>query len=274
MAALTAPRSTVRFGDQVLNPQFNFPIKASTKCQQGGIAVIDAGYIAPGRTALGLVPLGIFDSPPPAGIDNSSGAAGALTAAVRRGCFPFVNSSAGDAIAQANVGQPCYIVDEQTVALTDGNGTRSYAGIVMQVDSAGVWVEIGAILPPVGLLPFPVGVLTIPVSLAALLVGGGTFLQLGALGFAGRIKAIGYAPQVAGAGAGASFAINASIAGTPTTGGVATVTLANSGAGAAFVAGTAITGANTFTASQAITLVNAAGTVFSAGSGAIVIQLG
>jgi hypothetical protein len=273
MTALTATRSVQRFGDPVQNPQFNFPIKAATKCFQGGIAVLDAGYIAPGRTATGLIAIGIFDDQAPLGIDNTSGSAGALTAGIRRGAFPFVNSAAADAIAQANVGQLCYIVDDQTVALTDGNGTRSPAGIILQVDSAGVWVEIGGIFPA-SLLPSPSMILTVPVTLAGLVVGGGTFAQLGALGFAGRIKSVAYVPAVAGAGAGATFACNAQIAGVSTTGGVATITLANTGFGAAPVAGTPITAANTFTAAQAITLVNAAGTVFTGGSGAFLITLG
>jgi hypothetical protein len=144
MAALTSTRSTQRFGVNAVEPSFNFPIKAATKCIQGGIAVIDAGYVCPGRTALGLIAAGVFDSTPPAGIDNTGGAAGALTAPVRRGIFKFANSAAGDAIAQADVGAPCFIVDDQTVAKTDGINTRSFAGVIMQVDSDGVWVEIGA----------------------------------------------------------------------------------------------------------------------------------
>jgi hypothetical protein len=34
------------------------------------------------------------------------------------------------------------VVDDQTVAKTNGSSTRSVAGIVRQVDSDGVWVEI------------------------------------------------------------------------------------------------------------------------------------
>jgi hypothetical protein len=72
--------------------------------------------------------------------------AGAISARVRRGIFKFANSSAGDAIAQANVGVDCYIVDDQTVALTSGPNTRSRAGKVTEIDAdGGIWVEVGGV---------------------------------------------------------------------------------------------------------------------------------
>ena len=33
------------------------------------------------------------------------------------------------------------MVDDQTVAKTDGTGTRSAAGVVVNVDALGVWVD-------------------------------------------------------------------------------------------------------------------------------------
>jgi len=62
---------------------------------------------------------------------------------VRPGVFKFANSANGDLIAQANVCADCYIVDDNTVALTDGGGTRSRAGKIVGVDSDGVWVVVG-----------------------------------------------------------------------------------------------------------------------------------
>jgi hypothetical protein len=41
----------------------------------------------------------------------------------------------------ADVGKQCYLVDDQTVAKTDGTNTRSPAGFVRDVDADGVWVE-------------------------------------------------------------------------------------------------------------------------------------
>ena len=71
------------------------------------------------------------------------GANGAISVQVKRGTFKYGNSSAGDLIAQADVGADCYIVDDQTVAKTNGSSTRSVAGKIIAVDADGVWVKIG-----------------------------------------------------------------------------------------------------------------------------------
>lgn len=49
----------------------------------------------------------------------------------------FENSAAADAIAEDDVGKRCYLVDDETVALTDGTGTRSDAGMIFDVDADG-----------------------------------------------------------------------------------------------------------------------------------------
>lgn len=135
MTALAAARNTPeRAGDVV-----GYPVKASVKPIQGGIAVLNAGYAAPGTTAAGLIAVGRFEET----VDNTSGANGAVSVQVKRGTFKFGNSSAGDLIAQADVGADCYIVDDQTVAKTNGSSTRSVAGKIIAVDADGVWVKIG-----------------------------------------------------------------------------------------------------------------------------------
>lgn len=73
-------------------------------------------------------------------VDNSTGSAGDVTVKWRR--VPFLYGNAGsDAVTAADIGTVCYIVDDQTVAATDGTGSRSKAGIVEEVSSAGVWVR-------------------------------------------------------------------------------------------------------------------------------------
>jgi hypothetical protein len=101
------------------------------------VARDSSGYATPGATATGLKGVGRAE----AQADNSSGAAGDIAVDVRKGVFRYANSSGGDAVARANIGATCYIVDDATVALTDGTGTRSAAGTVFDVDSDGVWVE-------------------------------------------------------------------------------------------------------------------------------------
>lgn len=132
MPALNAARNTkARIGDV-----FDFPVKANTTCFQGSLVVLDAGYVAPGRTATGLIAVGMALE------TVAAVAAGDASARVKSGTFKFANSAAGDLIAQANVGADCYIVDDQTVALTNGGATRSRAGKITAVEGDGVWVQV------------------------------------------------------------------------------------------------------------------------------------
>lgn len=135
MTALTAARNTKeRDGTSE-----EYPVKAATKCFQGGIAVLNAGYAAPATTATGLIALGRFEDE----VDNLLGANGAVKARVKRGKFLFANSAAADLIAHADVGADCYLVDDQTVAKTSATDTRSRAGKICAVDATGVWVQLG-----------------------------------------------------------------------------------------------------------------------------------
>ncbi|GLK85693.1 hypothetical protein [Ancylobacter defluvii] len=134
MTALTAERDTPYRDSR----EFYFPVAAAKKIFQGALVALDAaGNLTPGATATTLH--GGFMAAET--IDNTAGAAGAASARVLRGCYRFENSAAGDAITRADIGTNCYIVDDQTVAKTNGTNTRSVAGIVRDVDAQGVWVE-------------------------------------------------------------------------------------------------------------------------------------
>ena len=137
MAALTATRDTKRWGEsfRLQEP----PVKLNTVIYQGGILVMDAGYACPGRTATGLICLGRAEET----VNNNPGAAGAKRCKMFAGVFNFASGTAGDAITQANAGADCYIIDDQTVGLTDGGATRSRAGKIEEVDADGVWVRMG-----------------------------------------------------------------------------------------------------------------------------------
>lgn len=114
------------------------PVAADAVCHAGAIAVANAtGYAEPASTATGLIALGVFH----ALADNTGGADGDLEVEIERGFFHFANDG-GDPIAATAIGSTCYLVDDQTVAATDGTGTRSPAGIVDEVDDNGVWVLI------------------------------------------------------------------------------------------------------------------------------------
>jgi len=140
MAALTGPRPhTTRLGDDAVVPFWKIPVAAGVKIYAGALVVIRAGYARPGATATGDLAAGVAQET----VDNSSGSAGDKVIAVRRGPHKFANSASGDLIAQADVGKFCYVVDDQTVAKTDGTGTRSPAGLIYQVETDGVFVELG-----------------------------------------------------------------------------------------------------------------------------------
>lgn len=133
MAALSAARSTLRRD----RTDESHPVKAATTVYQGGIACVDAsGWAVPGSTATTLKAVGVFQE-----TVANSGANGDKSAKTRRGVFRFGNSASGDAITRADIGASCYIVDDQTVAKTNGSSTRSVAGTIRDVDAQGVWVE-------------------------------------------------------------------------------------------------------------------------------------
>ncbi|SMF94345.1 hypothetical protein SAMN02949497_1655 [Methylomagnum ishizawai] len=135
MTALAAERNTPQLDEGI----YGQPVKASVKIYKGGLVVASAGYAAPGTAATGLIALGRAEET----VDNSSGGNGDKNIRIRPGVFRFGNSASADAIAQADAGADCYIVDDQTVAKTNGSGTRSRAGKIHSVDSLGVWVLIG-----------------------------------------------------------------------------------------------------------------------------------
>lgn len=114
-------------------------VAASKLCYAGTMAVMNAsGFVQPATAATGLVAMGVFKSQ----YDNSAGADGDQVAECERGVYRFDNSAGVDEITLADTGKLFYMVDDQTVALTDGGGTRSPGGIIDDVDGTGVWCFI------------------------------------------------------------------------------------------------------------------------------------
>lgn len=144
--SLTAPRPTMSRDGQV----FTRPVKAATVCLQGGLAILAAGYARPGRTGQGgdnpakaadaatYVAVGIFLESVTGGVAD-----GDQVVNIRAGCYPFKSAGGVDAITRANVKQRCFVVDDDTVALTSASQTRCVAGVIEDVDADGVWVTVG-----------------------------------------------------------------------------------------------------------------------------------
>ncbi|WP_054285944.1 hypothetical protein [Gulbenkiania mobilis] len=133
MAATTQDRNTpMKDGELIV-----VPVAAGVKIPAGSLVAANAtGFATPGATATTLAYLGMADT----NVDNTAGADGAVGVPVRRGkAFKWANDT-GDPVTQASLGRPCFIVDNQTVAKTNGTNTRSQAGIVVGLEADGVWV--------------------------------------------------------------------------------------------------------------------------------------
>lgn len=141
MTALADNFARKRHGiNPVVALAFAIGLAASTHVYQGSlVAVNQSGYLVPASADASLHVVGVAEEE----VDNSSGAAGALTCAPRKGVFYLSNSATTDAVSDADIGRPCYVVDDNTVARTSNGGARPAAGIVAGVDSFGVAVEVG-----------------------------------------------------------------------------------------------------------------------------------
>jgi hypothetical protein len=71
----------------------------------------------------------------------TTGASNTETLRVRCGIFKYENSGS-DAVAAADCGNTVYMEDDNTIAKTDATGTLSAAGILVKVESDGVYVAI------------------------------------------------------------------------------------------------------------------------------------
>lgn len=117
--------------------EIGLPVYTGTTIYKGSLVCINTahGYAVVGATSTTMIPYGIAVD----GVVNS-GSSGAKTVKVETGIYRFDNS--GSSISQANVGAHCYIVDDTAVHLTSGSNTRSRCGVIVAVDSAGVWVHV------------------------------------------------------------------------------------------------------------------------------------
>lgn len=125
----TSRRESVNFSD---------PVAAGAVLFAGAMYALDAaGNAVPASAIATQRTRGVVQ----AQVNNAAGLAGALNVSGRRGLFPFKNSTAADLIARADIGNNCYVVDDETVAKTSNANARPVAGVIRDVDASGVWVE-------------------------------------------------------------------------------------------------------------------------------------
>lgn len=136
MAALTGDRKTPT---AVRGPR-EFPVGAGLVIYEGAIVAVDAsGWARPGRSGtasdrvVGRAELRA---------DNTGGANGAIRVRVRCDEVAYYLNNGTNAVTQADLGQPVYVVDDQTVSTLN---TNARAGKVHNIDSAsslvGVWFD-------------------------------------------------------------------------------------------------------------------------------------
>lgn len=126
MTALTASRDTVQLASE---GNFTLELAASTKIYAGSLVAINAsGYAVPASASSALRCVGRAEKT----VDNTSGAAGALTIEVKPGRFYFTCSGA----SRASRGLMAYAVYDNEVALNDGSGLRPAAGRIVDYDGS------------------------------------------------------------------------------------------------------------------------------------------
>lgn len=134
MAATAARKTAERDGKQ-----FSFPMDGGSQVFKGAMVALDASGNAVDVTeATGLIICGIAEE----SVDNTDGSNGDLRVTVRAGVFKLANATAGDAITAADIGNPAYATDNETVS--DVATGRSIAGCIVDVDDdGGIWVKMG-----------------------------------------------------------------------------------------------------------------------------------
>lgn len=119
------------------------PLLAAAVILQGTFAVVDGtghGIASDDVGGADQICLGIWDHSA-----ENTGANGDLLGLVHRNKQFLVRNSTVDPVTQADFGIQVYVEDNQTIAKTDGAGTRSLAGRFMGFDTQFddcVWVEI------------------------------------------------------------------------------------------------------------------------------------
>lgn len=118
--------------------KFAFPLlAAAVKLLQGVLWMRNSsGYITNASDASGGKVVGVGAEE----VDNSAGSAGDLDCIAERGIFLFTNGTV--ALTRANIGQVCYVEDNQTVSASGGS-YGVVAGVVEDVTTEGVWVNVG-----------------------------------------------------------------------------------------------------------------------------------
>ena len=141
--ALTADVITVRYGTPGNSTQpVNQPLTANATVYRGSVATTRSGYLVAASSPQSTdIVWGIVNGAGPGTADMTTQGItggttnGAVTVEIATGSFFLAAGTGSDAITQANVGATVYLINETTVGLTSGGGTRPVAGVVEAYDT-------------------------------------------------------------------------------------------------------------------------------------------
>jgi len=250
------------------------PIAASTTLYRHAIVMRDAsGNLKNGATATGCRGVGVASYNDVVGTnanvwDNSSGSANAFRAKYEDGIWgPFTNS--GTSIVAGDEGRPCFIVDNVTVHADSGGGTRSPAGTIVRVETAGVWVDFCE--EDAADAQGHVKIIAVPVVLSK--HSTNSIAARFTPGFHGEILKMTASVTDPATTAAKLGTFTPAIATVATTGGAVALTSANCTPVGAKVDGSAITALSEFSATDEITIAASAVTAFVEGQVVLYLHL-
>lgn len=140
MTALAQERMTDFAG--VYPARGTYPIAANVKIFKGSLVVLNSsGQAIPGTNIAGGASIAVGKAS--ATYDNTGGAAAAVDVEVEFGVFAWDSAGAGDQLAADDVGKIVYVVDDQTVGLTDATASRIRAGVMTEFRDSQAYVWMG-----------------------------------------------------------------------------------------------------------------------------------
>lgn len=139
MADATKDRATVKKASAVYLPLYVANMPAAEIAYFGVMKAIDANgrAVNPSGANAALKVMGVVKERK----DNSAGVADEKKVELESGGFKFANSGVNP-VTIADIGKTAYAEDNQTVGILNTAGSE--AGKIVQLDSDGVWVEVGA----------------------------------------------------------------------------------------------------------------------------------
>lgn len=141
--ALTSDIHYERWGVGDTSTPIVQPLGASVTVYRGSLALLDSsGNVKNANsptstdTCFGIIAgygPGVVDLSP--GVINASATASAVSAIIYQGAFFLASGTGSDQLSQSSVGKTVYVINEYTVGLTSGGGTRPAAGVLVNIST-------------------------------------------------------------------------------------------------------------------------------------------